>query len=258
MARPTQTESAALLAHALSEGFWFRAKEEIVKGYLRPHVTIGATVVVLGVGNGATVRRIRQLAPTCSVEGVDVDPAALELCAARDPAGIYRLADLEVDPIGDPGSADVVVALDVLEHLHHDRGVLERIRVCLKPGGVLVVNVPAHPWLFSDHDARLGHVRRYRPRQLEALLGVAGFDLLHASPLFMTTLLVLVAWRKVAQGLLGAQPRGSDVGLALPRPLDAAMYAVARLEGWLSHLRLPFGSSHLLVAARPRTERRSP
>jgi SAM-dependent methyltransferase len=223
MARPTQTESAALLAHAASEGYWFRAKEDIVAAYLRPHLTDNARVAVLGVGNGATVARIRRLARGCAVEGLDVDPAALALCAARDPAGTYRLADLEADPIGPPGSADLVVALDVLEHLHDDRGAVGRAAACLRPGGVLVVNVPAHPWLFGDHDVRLGHVRRYRPREVQALARGAGLVILHATPLFPTTLLLLVAWRKLAQGILHVRPGRSDVGLTLPRPVDLAL-----------------------------------
>jgi SAM-dependent methyltransferase len=248
MVRPTQTESAALLAHAAAEGYWFRAKEDIVRGYLRPHVAGDARVVVLGVGNGATVARIRRLAPGCAVEGLDVDPAALELCATRDPGGTYRLADLETDPIGQPDGTDVVVALDVLEHLQDDQGAVGRIAACLKPGGVLVVNVPAHPWLFGDHDVRLGHMRRYRPREAEALVRAAGLEVLHATPLFATTLLLLLAWRRLAQGVLGVRPRRSDVSLTLPATLNAALYLVARLEGWVSHARLPFGSSHLVVA----------
>lgn len=251
MARPTQTESAALLAHAASEGYWFRAKEDIIRGYLRPHVADDARIVVLGVGNGATVARIRRCASSCAIEGLDVDPGALELCASRDPRGSYRLADLETDPIGGPGGTDVVVALDVLEHLQDDRGAVGRIATSLRPGGVLVVNVPAHPWLFGDHDVRLGHVRRYRPREAEAIVRAAGLEVVHATPLFMTTLLLLVVWRKLVQGALGVQPRRSDVSLALPRPLDAALYLVARLEGWVSHARLPFGSSHLVVARKP-------
>jgi SAM-dependent methyltransferase len=251
MARPTQTESAALLAHAGREGHWFRAKEDIVKGYLRPHVADDARIVVLGVGNGATVARLRRLARRCAIEGLDVDQAALELCATRDPRGTYRLADLETDPIGHPDSADVVVALNVLEHLQDDPGVVGRIAACLRPGGVLVVNVPAHPWLFGDHDVRLGHLRRYRPGEIEAHVRAAGLKVAHATPLFMTTLLLLMVWRKLVQGWLGVKPRRSDVSLALPAPLDAGLYLVARLEGWVSHARLPFGSSHLVVARKP-------
>jgi hypothetical protein len=111
--------------------------------------------------------------------------------------------------------------------------------------------VPAHPWLFADHDVRLGHVRRYRPREVEALVRPAGLEVLHATPLFMTTLLILVIWRTLVQGALGMRPRRSDVSLALPAALDTVLYLVARLEGWVSHARLPFGSSHLVVARKP-------
>lgn len=251
MSRPTRHESDALLAHGAQEGYWFRAKEDIVQGFLRGHVGDDSSVVVLAPGNGATVRRLRRLAPRCSVVGIDVDPAAVSASAAQDPAGAYRVADLEEDLIAEPASVDVVVALDVLEHLEDDDGVVRRVAEVLKPGGRLFVNVPAHPWLYGDHDVRLGHVRRYRPAEVEALVERQGLRIAHSTPLFLTTLVLLVAWRRVVQPLLGVRPNTSDVGVRLPRPLDGFLYAISRIEGWVARLQLPLGSSHFVVAQRP-------
>ena len=251
MALPTTEESRALLSHATDEGWWFRAKEDIVAGLLAPHLAADCRALVLGIGGGGTIRRIRQAAPRATVTGLDIDPDAVGLLGRIDPGGTYRVADIERDILGPPASADLVVALDVIEHLDDDRGVVRRIHEVLAPRGLFAVHVPAHQWLFSSHDEHLGHRRRYRPRDLERLLRDSGFDIVHATPLFATTLLLLAGWRKGVQPLLGLRTDRSDVSLGLPGPVDSTLYGLARVEGALARVRLPFGSSHFVLARRP-------
>ena len=250
MALPTTEESRALLAHAGDEGWWFRAKEDIVARMLRPHVRPDWRALVIGIGGGGTIARLRGLAPRAAITGLDIDPHAVALLQRLDPEGSYRVADVEHEPLGGPASADLVVALDVIEHLDDDRGVVRKIHDVLAPGGLFAVHVPAHPWLFSSHDEHLGHRRRYRPREVSALLREAGFEVLHATPLFMTTLVLLGAWRQGVQRLLRWRTDRSDVSMSLPGPADAVLYAVSRAEGEMARLRLPFGSSQFVLARR--------
>ena len=80
--------------------------------------------------------------------------------------GIHRTRDRPVGPF------DVVLALDVLEHIAGDEAFLADVIVpSLGPGGVGLLSVPAHPRLFSDHDRMLEHERRYRPSAFRALVG---------------------------------------------------------------------------------------
>jgi SAM-dependent methyltransferase len=188
------------------------------------------------------------VAPACAIEGIDIDPAALEKVKAEDPAGTYRLVDLDRTRLPAPAPLDVVIALDVLEHLEEDERVVREVAGALRPGGLFAVNVPAHPWLFSNHDLQLGHVRRYRPREIQELLARNGFELVHATPLFTTSLLLIVLWRLVLQPLLRLRREDSDVSMRLPRPVDAALYRIARAEGAAARLRLPFGTSHFVLA----------
>jgi SAM-dependent methyltransferase len=252
MARPTALESRALLSHAEDEGWWFRAKEDIVQDLLAPHLSDRCSVLLLGGGSGGTARRLRRRAPGCTIVGLDIDPEAVALCAREDPAGRYRLADLEHDPLGSPESMDLVFALDVLEHLDRDADVLAGATRVLRAGGLLIINVPAHPWLFSEHDRHLGHRRRYRPTEIEALVRGAGLSVVRSTPLFGSALIGMYVWRRLLPALgLGRSGR-SDVGLRIPRPLDALLYGMARAEGWLARWFLPFGSSQLVVARRDR------
>jgi SAM-dependent methyltransferase len=248
VALPSALESRALLSHAETEGWWFRAKEDIVQSLLRPHLGERTSALILGAGGGSTAQRIRRSWPRCRVAGLDIDPGAVALCAAQDPAGQYRVADLEHDELAEPQTVDVVFALDVLEHLQNDLDVVARVERCLLPGGLLVVNVPSHPWLFGPHDHHLGHRRRYRPADIEGLLRRSGMQIVHSTPLFATTLLVLALWRRGLQPALRLRQRESDVGYRAPRPVESILYAIARLEGWVARVGLPFGSSHFVLA----------
>lgn len=250
MALPTTEESRALLAHADEEGWWFRAKEDIVAAFLAPHLSPTCRTLVIGVGSGGTIRRIKRLAPRGHVTGLDIDPAAVAAVQRLDPAGDYRIADVEQQPLGPAGSADLVVALDVIEHLDDDRGTVQRIHDVLAPGGLFAVHVPAHQWLFGSHDEHLGHRRRYRPGEVATLLRDTGFSIVADTPLFASTLLMLAAWRKGVQPLLGVRSDKSDVSLSLPGLVDRTLYGVARTEGALARWWLPFGSSHFALGRR--------
>ena len=70
-----------------------------------------------------------------------------------------------------PGDAlfDALLYLDVLEHIEDDRGEVARAAERLLPGGTLIALSPAHQWLYSPFDARIGHFRRYSARAVKAL-----------------------------------------------------------------------------------------
>lgn len=72
---------------------------------------------------------------------------------------------------------DTIVTLDVLEHLEDDAAALGRYREILQPGGVLLVKVPAHPFLYGTVDEASLHYRRYAKRELGEKLRAAGFEL---------------------------------------------------------------------------------
>lgn len=77
----------------------------------------------------------------------------------------------------DDESIDYVYSLNVLEHIEDDVGILKTLHRKLRPGGRILIYVPAFPILFSQMDRKVGHVRRYRKRDLERAARVAGFRL---------------------------------------------------------------------------------
>jgi phosphatidylinositol alpha-1,6-mannosyltransferase len=87
------------------------------------------------------------------------------------------------EPIPDDMLAafDTVICVNVLEHVEHDREALSVIRSLLRPGGHLLLFVPAFQWLFGPIDTALGHFRRYHRRPLLALLQASGFEITQCS-----------------------------------------------------------------------------
>jgi SAM-dependent methyltransferase len=79
-------------------------------------------------------------------------------------------------------SFDAVVAGEVIEHIEDDRGALEEAARVLRPGGILVISVPAHPGWFGASDTWAGHVRRYTRDDLACVLEDAGLTLERIRP----------------------------------------------------------------------------
>jgi hypothetical protein len=117
------------------------------------------------------------------------------------------------------------------------------LRDCLKPGGALILNLPAYRWLFSGHDRAVDNVRRFDGDELRALLAASGFVAIDIR--FWNSFLFPLM---VAQRLVHRSAK-SDVEF-MPAPIEYLFRAIVLLEARLTScgLRLPFGGSILAVA----------
>lgn len=125
------------------------------------------TVVDFGAGLGALAEGVRPWANRL----ICVEPDSVQIGMLKD-AG-YETAESIAH--FSPGSVDYVYSVNVLEHIHNDREVLKDIFTILKPGGRLLVYVPALQWLYSSMDTAVGHVRRYHMKELTEKVACAGF-----------------------------------------------------------------------------------
>lgn len=226
--------------------WWHRARRSIVQKTLQRHVGDGLRILDVGCGSGATTQILRRFG---SVLAFDLEPAALRFARGRG----LTVARSRAQPLPLRDRAlDLVVALDVLEHLEDDRtAALEVLRV-LSPGGLFLATVPAYPFLWSRHDEALHHKRRYTKPQLQHLLESAGFEILISSyfmlPAFPPAWILRILQRRSAP----QDPREFDPYPAIPRWLDALLGGAIALEGHLvGRLPLPFGLSVLALARRP-------
>jgi len=226
--------------------WWHRARQMIVHRVLRRHAPAAARILDLGCGTGATTASLRGFGP---VLGLDVGREALVRARERNlPVVRSSAARLPVPP----GAFDVVVALDVLEHLDDDVAAAREIRLALAPGGLLLATVPAYSWLWSNHDIALGHRRRYARRQLLEVLERAGFDVERCSYV-MSAILPAAAAVRLAERLRPRARRPPESGyLPVPSLLNSLLSHLVGLDGYLVRwLNLPFGLSVLALARRP-------
>ncbi len=132
-------------------------------------------ILDLGCGTGAVTQELTAFG---AVVGADMSSLALDFNKGRTEGQGVSL--VQADGIALPFAAntfDAVVALDVFEHIdNHDLAFKETFRV-LKPGGALVLSVPAFQWLWGPHDRALHHFRRYNRRELKHVLRDAGFSI---------------------------------------------------------------------------------
>ncbi|MSU71319.1 MAG: class I SAM-dependent methyltransferase [Opitutus sp.] len=207
-----------------------------------------ANVLDAGCGTGGLLRRLSGLHPGWKWTGVDLSPAACRFARERaGPTTEIKEASVTALPFPD-ASFDALVSADALYHVADDAAALREFARVLRPGGIVVVNVPAYRWLWSYHDDAVHSCRRYGRREVLAKLGGAGFSGTEAT--FWNTLPfpLIVARRK----LLPRPRGGSDVRLFPPAVEAAFNLAMAVERAWLrGGGSLPFGVSIFAVGRKP-------
>ena len=227
--------------------WWYRARADLLRVALGQYVGEPDRLLDVGSADGPSVGWLRRRG---HVTALDVDPRGLvpgDVCGSA--------MDL---PFASE-TFDVVAAFDVVEHCEDDARALSEMARVLKPGGRLLVSVPAYQWAWTSFDDHNRHYRRYTRGRLVAAVEGAGLDVLRATHVFAGTLPFFVASRLTTRlrerGTETATLNPDDVP-ALPDPGPAVtrmLGALSRVdERLLRHTNLPAGSS-VVVAARRRT-----
>jgi len=227
------------------EHWWFSAKRALVVEALRDLPTARLAVDV-GCGTGAVLDELAALGHR-RVLGTDLDPHALRLTATRLRAGVsVARAVAEALPLP-TASVDVLTSLDVVEHLDDDVRALREYARVLRPGGRLLLAVPAYTWAWSDHDVELGHRRRYVRAQLEEVVTAAGFVQVEARYFHSWLVPLAFALRKTPLQALVKDAPAESVSMGGPAQ-NALGHRLAAADRRLS---LPFGLSLFLTARAP-------
>jgi len=236
--------------YALEEQHWrYRAIRKTLLSALRRHERKSGfplrRILDAGCGTGGTQRTLAALAPSV---GVDLHPRALALARQRSAGPLVR-ADIARLPFAS-ASFDAVVSVDVLYHRRvgdDARALAELARVC-RPGGAVVLWLPAYDWMRSSHDEVVHTARRYTRKRVRELARGAALRVERLSYVHAPVLLAAIAHHGLERMRRGA-PR-SSLG-ELPRLLNTALEGALALEGELAlRLPLPFGLS-LLAVLRP-------
>lgn len=234
------------------QGWWYASRNAVLVQELSPLMArLGlSTVLDVGCGTGFVARQLEQLG--LDVIGVDGSEAGLKIARERVSGPLMRSGEAAM-PLAD--AVDAVALMDVLEHAE-EAPLLRACREALRPGGVLVVSVPARPSLWSLEDSVVGHRRRYTRKTLRAALADADLELLRLRPFHSVVTLVAMAGRRKSTP---EQQPPSDPAAWLakrrqpPSPkTNIVMTALCNAERALGRLLpLPLESHLLALAQRP-------
>jgi len=231
--------------------FWFQARNRIIvrtfrrylKHQARPHL------LEIGCGTGYVLQRLAA-ENRYELTGLESHIAGLRYARSRLPD--VELVQADARDLPYESEFDAVGAFDVIEHIGEDEAVLASIRRALKPGGIVVVTVPQHTWLWSGTDEAAMHKRRYTRRELSSKLRTAGLDMLHCTS-FVTTLLPVMYASRLTKRQTMANSERELYEFELSRVANAVCAAAMRVDEALMGmgLSLPVGGSLLAVAHKP-------
>lgn len=157
--------------------FWFRHRAAVLSTLLTQIVDPlpnGYQVLEVGCGTGFMLQMMEQVCARGVVVGSDLYAESLEFARNRVRS---RLVAADVYDLPFTREFDVIGMFDVLEHLKDDQGAMRGVVSKLRPGGCLVLTVPAHQSLWSYADVAAGHYRRYTLHALSRVLGEAGLQI---------------------------------------------------------------------------------
>lgn len=226
--------------------WWYRARRDILSDFLAREAKLPANARILEIGCG-TGHNLPMLASYGDVDAIEIDEAAAAKASERLGKQVGSAPLPELNGV-EPGSYDMVAVLDVVEHVEDDVAALQAIARALKPGGKILITVPAHQWMWSAHDVVNHHKRRYSKASLAKALDDAGLRP-HKLGYFNSLLFPVAVAARFAGKLMGKDDSDDSPP---PKPLNALFEKIFGLERHLvGRVPLTPGLS-LIVLASPK------
>jgi SAM-dependent methyltransferase len=225
---------------AQPEYWWYRARSGLLRTVMEPHLGDTGTVLDVGSADGPSVDWMRGGHRHRIALDLDIDALAPgDVCAS---AMALPFAD---------GTFDVVAAFDVLEHCEPESVAVAELARVLRPGGRLLVAVPAYSWAWTAFDEAVGHHRRYTRRRLVRALEARGLEVRRATYMFAGTF-PLFAAERILRKLRRRRAEADAAELPeVARATERLLMGLSRIDQRALRRRsLPFGSSVVAVATR--------
>jgi SAM-dependent methyltransferase len=245
------SEGFAVTAEIEAGSFWCRSRNRVLGDVVCRFTDRSRRLDMLEIGCGiggvvAELQRFDHVRLTAS----DIYLDGLRYARSRFPA--VELIQLDATSMPFRGEFDIVGAFDVLEHIDEDEQVMRGVHDALRPGGLFIVTVPQHPWMWSAIDDIVRHKRRYARPDLLRKLRAARFEIVFCSSFVTVLFPAMVAWRLRAR--MRRQPRDDREAFAsevtLPPIATRVCDRLMRIDEAALRVRisLPFGGSLLAVA----------
>jgi SAM-dependent methyltransferase len=180
-----------------SSNFWFVARNKLILYFIHKYFPGFRNFLEIGCGTGFVLSSIAANFPKAAIAGSELSVHGLSYAFNRVNRGSFIQMDATNIPFHE--EFDLIGSFDVLEHIADDVSALAGIYCALAPGGVLIVTVPQHAWLWSDSDDMAHHVRRYSRQEISAKLKQAGYEILRTSS-FVSFLLPFMMISRLKKG----------------------------------------------------------
>ncbi len=224
--------------------WWYVARRRILADLMERVIRTAPAARILEVGCG-TGHNFDMLGRFGTVEAIEIDDGARALAEQRLGRTIMTAPLPALDGVAD-GTYDVIALLDVLEHISDDVTSLQSLKRKLKPGGKILLTVPANPWMWSAHDLAHHHHRRYTQKSLNGVIARAGLKVDLMSH-FNSLLFPVAAAARMIGKLVGKTTSDDQMPAA---PVNALLTGIFGLErALIGRVPLPAGVSIVAIVS---------
>jgi 2-polyprenyl-3-methyl-5-hydroxy-6-metoxy-1,4-benzoquinol methylase len=227
-----------------TQHWWFVARRRIIENSIKKlNLDKGASILDAGCGNGDNLRVLSKYGDVIAMER---DDNALQKAKSRGIGKVLK-GDLPNNVHADiRKDNDLIVLLDVLEHIDDDAGSLNALKDYVKNSGNLILTVPAYQFLWTNRDDQHHHKRRYTVNRLKKLIESNGWNVKYIS-YFNTFLFPLALLDRIKQKVF---PLTQDSDLKMPpNYINSIFEKIFSFESKIiNKIAFPFGLSIIVVA----------
>ncbi len=230
--------------------WWFVGRRQIIGRVLEKYFS-GEKLNILdwGCGPGGNFSLLGQYG---QVLGVDASEESISACKQKGITNVLQA--VELSELKGGAQYDLVTNFDVLEHISDDRGFLQGLRTVVKPGGHVLVTVPAYQFLWSSLDEALGHKRRYTRKEISEKFARAGYQVMRASYFIFFLSPAFVGYRMFEKLIKKKSTSLSGSVIEFPKLINWLFTKTLSLESILiPFISLPFGTSIIVLAKKKKS-----